>query len=214
MLRTINRSGYYAAITAFIAAAGYCVVQLLQVMHILVFPWDEVLIYGFSLCIATPFMIALAALHYITAVHHKPWSHIALLFGVMYAIFATLVYSVQLATVIPHRIRGDAENIAVLVLTEHSLFWTIDALAYITLGFATLFGAFAFTRERSQRWVRGFFLANALITPIISFVYFYPDFSVGLLFLGSPWMITAPGSMLTLALYFKRNRLALRQTHG
>ena len=48
------------------------------------------------------------------------------------------------------------------------------------------------------------FLANALLTPVVALVYFYPHFSIPLLFLASPWIITTPGSLLLLALYFKR----------
>jgi hypothetical protein len=41
------------------------------------------------------------------------------------------------------------------------------------------------------------------MTPVITTVYFYPTFSVPLLVLGSPWIVTASGFMLTLALYFR-----------
>ena len=50
-----------------------------------------------------------------------------------------------------------------------------------------------------------FLLANALVTPLIAIVYFYPTFSQKLLFLGFPWGITAPLAMLMLALMFRKN---------
>jgi hypothetical protein len=59
-----------------------------------------------------------------------------------------------------------------------------------------------------ERWTRGFFQAHALMTPVISFVYFYPSFSYTLLLLAAPWMVTASGSLLCLALYFRARRLA------
>jgi multisubunit Na+/H+ antiporter MnhB subunit len=80
----------------------------------------------------------------------------------------------------------------------------VDALGYIFLGLATLFASFLFANRGFERWVKWFFLANALVTPLIGFVYFYPTFSYGLLLLGAPWIITASGSMLVLALYFAR----------
>ena len=46
-------------------------------------------------------------------------------------------------------------------------------------------------------------LANAWITPIIAFIYFYPHFSQNVLLLGTPWLVTAPGSLLALACYFR-----------
>jgi hypothetical protein len=46
-------------------------------------------------------------------------------------------------------------------------------------------------------------IANALVTPLISIVYFYPTSSPSLLFLGFPWAITAPLFMLMLALMMR-----------
>lgn len=204
--------GFYAALIAFIAASGYSVVQLLQILGVLRFPWDAILIYGFSLCIAIPFMLAILALYYTAPRHKRIWSHAALLLAVLYAVYATFVYVVQLGVAIPKTVRGEEASVQVLVLTEHSFFWTLDALTYICMGLSTLFAAFVFANEGFQKWVRWFLLANAFLTPVVALVYFYPHFSIPLLFLASPWMITAPGSMLLLALYFRRllNRTAGR----
>jgi hypothetical protein len=60
-----------------------------------------------------------------------------------------------------------------------------------------------FSNQGIEKWVKYFFLANFIVTPLIGFVYFYPVFSYGLLLLGTPWIITASGSMLVLALFFK-----------
>jgi len=69
------------------------------------------------------------------------------------------------------------------------------------MGFATLFAAQAIPRSSGlDRWVRVSLYANALVTPLIATVYFYPRFSVALLFLGFPWAITAPLFMLMLAI--------------
>ena len=69
------------------------------------------------------------------------------------------------------------------------------------MGIATLLAVPVFAKDGFERWVKRFFLANAFVTPIIGFVYFYPSFSYRLLLLGIPWVITAPGSILMLALY-------------
>jgi uncharacterized protein (TIGR03382 family) len=52
--------------------------------------------------------------------------------------------------------------------------------------------------------VRRTFIAHALVTPLISIVYFYPTFSPQLLFLGFPWAITAPLFMWMLAILLRR----------
>ncbi len=199
MDKTLYRVGFWSALVAFVAASGFSIAQILQIIGLVRYPWDEILIYGFSLFIATPFMLALLALHYVTPDEKRFWSHAAVLFAVMYATYVTLNYVVQLAAVIPY----DAPN-PVLVQTPHSLFWTVDALGYVALGLATLFAVPVFAKQGLQKWLRWFFLANGLITPLIAFVYFYPDFSTTLLLLGLPWIVTATGSMLLLALFFRR----------
>ena len=77
------------------------------------------------------------------------------------------------------------------------------------MGLATLFAIPVFEKQGFQKWVRISFLANALVTPLIAFVYFYPVFSNKLLLLGVLWGITAPMSMLLLAIMFKKEILQL-----
>ncbi|VVB77117.1 Uncharacterised protein [uncultured archaeon] len=190
--------GFWAALTAFVAAVGYSASQVLQVLGIVSFSFGAVLIFGFSLFIATPLLIALLAFHHSVSNEKKFWSHAAVVFAAMYATYVTLVYVVQLTAVIPYGVTNP-----VLTVTPHSLFWTVDGLGYIFLGMATLFAFPAFENRGLQRWNRLFFLANGLITPIIAAVYFYPAYSIVLLLAGSPWIVTACGSMLLLALYFK-----------
>jgi hypothetical protein len=72
------------------------------------------------------------------------------------------------------------------------------------MGLAMLLVLPVFEKKGFQRWVRISFLANALVTPLIAFVYFYPDFSERLLLLAIPWTITAPLAMLMLAIMFRK----------
>ena len=69
---------------------------------------------------------------------------------------------------------------------------------------ATFVAIPAFEKKGFQKWVRISFIANASVTPLISIVYFYPDYSYNLLLLGFPWAITAPLSMLLLAIMFRK----------
>jgi hypothetical protein len=190
--------GFWFALVAFIATLGFSVAQISQLFGFPSYPWDAIFIYGFSLCIAMPFMLAFLALHYVTPEERRYWSHAAVLFSLMYALFVSFNYVVQLTAVIPY-----ADANPVLIQTPHSLFWTVDALGYIALGLATLFAVPLFSNQGVQKWVKWFFLANFLITPLICIVYFYPVFSMTLLLLGLPWIVTVLGSTLTLTLFFK-----------
>jgi hypothetical protein len=185
--------------------AAFVIVQTLQLLKVLSYPYDEILIYGTSLGIVFPFTLEMLALHYVTPAEKKFWSHAAVLLTVVYAVFVTANYVVQLATVIPMTLRGASAQIGVLAQTPHSMFWDYDAIGYIAMGAAMLLAAPVFERRGFQKWVRLAFLANAAVTPLIAFVYFYPDFSETVLLLGIPWIFTAPTAMLLLALMFKRS---------
>lgn len=204
MNKSTMKLGFYSAIIAFIAVVGFDVVQIIQVLGYTKYPSDVRLIFGFALLIPVPFILSMLALHYSVADDKKIWTHAALVFTAMYAAYVVLNYVVQLETVVPMTLQGKLNEIRVLDQTPHSLFWDVDALGYICMGFATLFAAVVFEKKGIERWTKRFFFANALITPAIATVYFYPTFSIPLLILlGTPWMITAAGSMLLLALYFK-----------
>jgi hypothetical protein len=204
MNTTIYKVGFWSGITAFTFTIAYCTVQLLQLYDVITYPTDERLIYGTSLCIVIPFVIEILALHYTTPESKKFWTHAALVFTILYAAFVTANYVVQLATVIPNTLKGLLNEVRILQQTPHSLFWNFDALGYIFMGLATLAAIPAFERKGFQKWVRMSFIANAAVTPLISMVYFYPTYSYDLLLLGFPWAVTAPLSMLLLALSFRK----------
>ena len=201
---TIYKLGFWSGIIAFLATVAYCIVQLLQLYDVVTYPTDERLIYGTSFCIVIPFVIEILALHYTTPEGKKFWTHAALIFTILYAGFVTANYVVQLATVIPNTLKGLLNEVRILQQTPHSLFWNFDAVGYIFMGLATLVAIPAFEKKGFQKWVKISFIANAAVTPLISMVYFYPTYSYNLLLLGFPWAVTAPLSMLLLALNFRK----------
>jgi hypothetical protein len=200
----VNRIGFWAGLAAFVSTLAYVVVQLLQMQHLLTFPTDGILIYGTSLCIVIPFVLEMLALHYITKHAKRIWSHAAVIFSIMYAVFVTANYVVQLATVIPMNLKGRLSEVRILDQSPHSLFWDFDALGYIFMGLGMLIALPAFGNGAGEKWAKRMFLANALMTPLIAVVYFAPVFSEKLLLLGAAWGITAPAAMICLALVFKK----------
>jgi len=212
--REIISLGYGSALAAFLATIAYTFAQFLQILGWIPAPMDAILIYGSSLCIPVPLVLSLLALHYWAPVEKRIWSHAGVLFSLIYAVYVSLNYVVQLATVIPDSLKGALDEVRLLDQTPHSLFWDVDALGYIFLGLATLLAARVFSRRGAQGWVRGFFIANGLVVPLISIVYFYPVFSTRLLVLGAPWIVTANGSTALLALFFRRERSRIRPGRG
>lgn len=202
---SIYKIGFLSGLIAFVATVAYVIVQLLQIYDLIAYPLDEKLIYGTSLLIVIPFVLEILALHYATTSRKRFWSHASLTFTIMYAVFVTANYVVQLATVIPTTMAGNLDEVRILQQTPHSMFWNFDALGYIFIGLATLMAIPIFRNKGFQKWIRISLIAHALTTPLISVVYFYPVYSYKLLVLGFPWGITAPLFMLLLALHFRRS---------
>jgi len=202
----INTVGYWSGLAAFASTVAFGAVQIMQVAGLLQFPADEILIYGTSLCIVVPFILEMLALHHLTPPGKQFWTHASLIFTIIYAVFVTANYVVQLATVIPAKLSGTSDAIGVLAQTPHSMFWDYDAVGYIAMGLACLLAVPAVNGAGFERWVRRSLIANALVTPLICIVYFSPTFSTKLLFLGFPWAITAPLFMLMLAIMLRRRR--------
>jgi hypothetical protein len=142
-------------------------------------------------------------LHYSTPTGQRFWTHAALIFTTMYAVFGTANYVVQLTTVIPAKLRGAADAVRVLEQTPHSLLWDFDAIAYIAMGVTTLVIIPVLRKTGVERWVRIACMANVAATVLAGVVYFYPTYSNRLLLLGFPWGITAPLVMLLLAVALK-----------
>ena len=206
MTRDVGEVGYWAGLAACASAVAYDVVQILQVVGMLHFPLDEILIYGASLCIVGPLILEFLAFHHLTPRDRQFWTHASLIFTIIYAVFVTANYVVQLATVIPAKLRGAVESVRLLEQTPHSLFWDYDAIGYVAMGVATLLAVPALDNTGFERWVRMSFIAHALVTPLISIVYFYPSYSQTLLFLGFPWAVTAPLFMVLLAIALRKRQ--------
>ena len=198
--RSLGRIGLGAGVMACTATIAYDLVQILQILGVLRFPVDEILIFGTSLCIVVPFVLEVLAFHYSRPTDKQFWSHAALLFAMMYAVFGTANYVVQLTTVIPARLHGATEAIRVLEQTPHSLLWDFDAVAYIAMGITALLAFQALRADGIERWARISCLAHAAATVLAGVVYFSPNYSERLLLLGFPWGITAPLFMFLLGL--------------
>ena len=204
----VGRIGFWAGLAACTATVAYDVAQILQVFGILRFPVDEILIFATSLGIVVPFVLEVLALHYSTSTEKRFWSHAALLFATIYAVFATANYVVQLTTVIPAKLRGATEAVRVLEQTPHSLFWDFDAIAYVAMGMTALLAIPALRPVGLERWVRMSCIATVGATVLAGVVYFYPNYSNWLLLLGLAWGVTAPCFMLLLGVALRQRSIA------
>jgi hypothetical protein len=203
-MNIIQRIGFWAGLLSSAFTIMFIVFQSLQLFGLVVFPMDERAIYGWSLAIVIPMLFTMLAFHYTVRVSSRFWSAAALIFTILYAVFVTANYAVQLATVIPFTLKGKLDEVRMLQQTPHSMFWTFDGLGYIFLGLAAAVLVPAVTGETGfHKWLRRVLIAHACTTPLIAVVYFAPRYSYTLLLLAFPWAVTAPVFMMLLALNFK-----------
>ena len=120
MDRTVSTFGFWSALTACAAAVGYSAIQTLQIVGLVGHPWDDILIFGFSICIASPFVLAMLALHYAAPEDKKIWSHAGLVFASMYAVLVSLVYMIELGVAIPMTLGGAASEVQFITFRQHS----------------------------------------------------------------------------------------------
>lgn len=199
--------GFWAALVAFVAATGYSVVQVMQVLGLILFPLDAILIFGFSICIATPFVIAMAAFHHAVPFEKRAWTLAAVALASMYATLVSMVYMTELTVTIPQTLQGHAATVQPFTFAPHSFFWAIDALGYVFMSFAALLAAGALAWRGLEGWLRLFLILHGLQAPVIVMILLRPD----LLLWGSEWIVTGPGAMLLMAVYFARARAPSRR---
>ena len=94
MDKTNYTVGFWSALIAFVATMAFNIAQFLQLPGVLTFSIDQILVFGFSLFIVIPFLLAMPAFHYVVPADKKIWSHAALLFTLMYVVFVTANYVV------------------------------------------------------------------------------------------------------------------------
>lgn len=205
MSRDINIVGFWSGLVAFLFTIVYGTVQLLQVSRIVPFPLDEILSYATSKAITITFLLSFLALHYVTPTAKNS--------GVIPPCFLlpSIAYLLQPITRCNwprwylQKKGGTIFCIKIIDQTPHSQLWNFDAIGYIFMGLATWVAVPLFGKREVQRWIYKAFLAQALTTPLISIVYFYPTYSEKLLMLGYLWGITAPLFMLMLSLVFRKS---------
>jgi hypothetical protein len=93
------------------------------------------------------------------------------------------------------------QNIKLLGLRAALIAFT-STISYAVVQLLQVAGVITFPLDEEMG--EDFIFGNAMITPLIAVVYFYPNYSEKLLVLGYPWGVTAPLAMFMLALFFKK----------
>ena len=204
-LATASRFGFWSALGAFAASIAYGIPQILQVANILHDPWDRILIFAPSLALAPAFVFTMAAVHVTAPPGRRIHSLSGLAAAILYATLVSIVYITQLGVVIPHDLRGDGANVAILACCgQHQFMTEIDLLGYTMMSLSTFLAAAVYSAAGTQHWVRRWLMANGLLAPFLLGQMVWP----ALIMVGALWLITFPVSMFLLALTFHRAPVA------
>jgi hypothetical protein len=201
MKENAYKIGFWSALLAFLGATAYSIAQIVSppMLPILTYPVSEIAIIAPSIVIPLALVIAMNCLNFTAPEEKKIWSQIALTFAVMYAVFVSFVYIIQLGTVIPFTIKGEAEIVAVVALSKAHWIQAVDGFGYSLMSVSFLFASFVFAGTGAEAKVRKAFVAHGLLAPFIILPLWFPPAIV----IGTLWFITGPLALFLLASFFK-----------
>ena len=154
-----------------------------------------------SLFLALAFVILMVSIHYYASRAKRIWSHIGLVFAIIYAVLVSTVYFVVLTVVIPYTSRGEADKVALLAFGFGTFLFAINVLGYGFMSLSTLFAAPVFEDGDLARWIRWCLALNGLLAPAIPLQILYPP----LWNVAALWAVTFPLSTVLLGVLFWRN---------
>jgi hypothetical protein len=207
---SVRKLGFWSALLAGIFSIGFTLTGILSLVGVLVLPWDPVLPDGFSFLLALSFVIMMVSIHYRSVEDKKIWSHIGIVFAVLYAAMVSIVYLVVIIYVTPKLLTGHAEEVAPFrFLTDGSFMQVLDGAGYFFMSLSTLFAAPVFSGTRLENLTRRAFITNGVLSvpillsysPLVIPAFIYPVF----LGLAALWIFTTPLSTFLAALCFRRS---------
>jgi hypothetical protein len=157
-----------------------------------------------SLFLPIAFIVLMCAIHTHASKQSEIWAQIALAFALIYAALVSIVYFVELTVVIPLAMRGEADQVELLVFGFGTFMYAIDILGYAFMSLATLFAAPVFNGRGLERWIRCALIINGLLAPAIALQIIYPP----LFYIAAVWVISFPAATVMLAAWFRRTRRA------
>jgi hypothetical protein len=193
------RLGFWSAVLTVVFTMLFLVGSILGMMGLLPLPWDIVIPIGASLLLAPSFVVMMVSVHYAAPDEKKIWSHLGIAFAILYAALISIVYVIWLFVVEPHVLRGQANQVALLLFTPGSFLQMVDGLGYTFMGVALCFAAPVFAGKRLDDWIRWLCLLSGpgALLVFLSYVSYITPLGV------AEWIIT-PAVAILLAAYFRR----------
>lgn len=202
----VQQIGFWSAIVAAISSTAFTIGAALGIVGVLAPPWTAVAALTPSIVLAPSFVALMVSFHQSIPVERKVWTQLAIAFACIYAPLCTVAYAVELSVVQPMVLRGQADQVALLTLSQYgtqpnTVFSAFDGLGYTFMSLACLFAAGALGKDRLQVWIRWMLIATGVLgVPTVLTYFVNPEFfwSTAL------WGFTVPAFSVLLAIYFRR----------
>lgn len=156
-----------------------------------------------SILLASSFVIFTVCIYYYADEDKKIWSHLAIAFGLIYAVISTLNYLIQIITVMPSITNMQLNGLDLFVAgNPNSIFFALMA-SYFFMCISSLFIAFVFSKEKPQRWIRLLFMGAGLSGPLCLLGAFVGT-SVIMPLSGILWFLCLSAGSIKIAVYFRK----------
>jgi hypothetical protein len=159
-----------------------------------------------SLLLPLSFIAFLVCIHFSIAEEKRFWSLIALSFGIVYAVMASINYNIQVVAVRQSLAAGETSGIAMFIPDNpHSVF-TALANSYVYMALSMAVVGFVFENNGLQRWIRWIFFAQILtVLGQIGWTMFGLSFNIFMI-TSLVWIIGAPVAFVLVGILFIRSR--------
>jgi len=205
--------GFWSAIIIAISITIFIITLLLTFTPNLA-PWEGIAVYSAnfkpiqmftvfpSILIACAYVVFTVAIHYYAQEEKKIFSHLSIVFGLMYAIISVANYLIQIITVIPSIKNNYLNGLDIFVAGyPNSIFFALMA-SYFFMCLSALFVSLVFNNEKGQKSIKILFLSSVCSIPICLLCVIL-DLDVLLPFAGIIWFVCFTMGLVKVAILFR-----------
>ena len=207
--------GFWSSIVVTVSMVGFMSALLLTFMPNLA-PWNGIEAYANSfkpmhilgtvipsLILASAYIIFTVCIHYYAEDDKKIWSHLSIVFGLMYAVISTANYFIQIITVIPGIESKNLNGLEVFAAgNPNSIFYALMA-SYFFMCVSALFAGFVFDSKKGQREIKWLFIIAIMSIPVC-ILFMLLGLSVLMPVAGFIWFACLTSGFIKTALYFHK----------